>query len=230
LPRLTEILVMKSSMGKPDRTGNVASIADLQINWDQFNDVDRARAVHQFHQSGVSLRELAKALNCSASLLRQLDQAPQAPPLDQMLARRGEISTRELVRRSRAAKLQCAAKERQADERKRMQAAQQGSKTICDWLEEEKLWPSHGEAIVDETRMILFQAEQHGTLPQGPPPPPGTPVKEIIRRCRPKPETVESSDVARYAHWLAVWAYYSFPDTMVRDRALNLALDRLSRQ
>ena len=74
--------------------------------------------------------------------------------------------------------------------------------------------------------MILFGAEQCGTLPQGPPPPPGTPVEEIIRRCRPKPETEESSHVARYAHWLAVWAFYAFPDTLVRDRALNLALDK----
>jgi transposase-like protein len=221
---------MKSSMEKPDRTDNVASIADLQIEWDQLNDFDRARAVHQFQQSGMSLRQLAKALNCSPSLLRQLDQAAQAPPLDQMLARKGDISTRELVRRSKAVKVQRAAKERQAAESKRMQAAQQGSKTICDWLEEEKLWPAHGEAIVDETRMILFGAERYGTLPQGPPPPPSTPVEEIIRRCRPKPETVESSDVARYAHWLAVWAYYAFPDTVVRDRALNLALNRLSRQ
>jgi hypothetical protein len=37
---------MESSMEKPD---NLASIADLQIEWDQLNDFDRARAVHQFH-------------------------------------------------------------------------------------------------------------------------------------------------------------------------------------
>jgi hypothetical protein len=62
-----------------------------------------------------------------------------------MLARRGEISTRELVRRSKAAKVQREAEQREAEERRRMQAAEQGSKTICDWLEEEKLWPAHGK-------------------------------------------------------------------------------------
>jgi transposase-like protein len=202
------------------------AIADLQQKWAGLNDLDRARAVHQIHEAGTSLRTLAKALNCSPSLLRQLNQAAQAPPLDRILARKKKISTRELVRRSKSSKAQQAAKEREVLDAKRTEEAQQGSWTICDWLGKEKLWPSHGEAIINETRMILFEAEQHGTLPQGPPPPPGTPVGEIIRRCRPRPETVETSDVARYAEWLAVWAYYAFPDTVVRDRALNLALDK----
>jgi len=193
------------------------AIADLQQKWAGLDNLDRARAVHQIHQSGISLRTLAKDLNCSPSLLCQLNHAAQAPVPDQLLAGNGKISTRELVRRSKSSKAQQVAKERERLDAKRTEAAQQGSRTICDWLGEEKLWPSHGEAIVNETRMILFEAEQHGTLPQGPPPPPGMPVGDIIRSCRPRPETVESSDVARYAHWLAVWAFYAFPDTVVRD-------------
>lgn len=74
--------------------------------------------------------------------------------------------------------------------------------------------------------MTLFGAQRFSTLPQGPPPPPGTPVKEIIRRCLPKPGTLETSGVARYAEWLAIWAFYAFRDTVVRVRALNLALEK----
>lgn len=83
-----------------DQTDNVATIADLKDKWEQLKDVDRARAVHMIHKSGTSLRKLAKDLNCSPTLLRNLNLAAQATVLDLLLARKGKISTRELVRRA----------------------------------------------------------------------------------------------------------------------------------
>jgi hypothetical protein len=214
-------------MRAAEENGTTANaITDLQGNWDHLKHVDRARAVHEIHKAGVSLRSLAKALNCSESSLRHLNLAAQAPAHDQALARQGKISTRELARRAKEATAQQLANEREIVQGQQTEAAQQGSRIICDWLEKENHWPSHGEAIIDEARMILFGAERNGTLPEAPPPPLGTPVAEIIRRCQPRPETNEDFDVARYARWLAIWAFHAFPDTVIRDRALNLALDK----
>ena len=78
-----------------------ALVADLQSRWYSLHDLDRAQAVKSIHQSGVSLRALSSFLNCSPSLLTHLLQAGQAPPEDCLLARRGLMSTRALVRRAR---------------------------------------------------------------------------------------------------------------------------------
>jgi lambda repressor-like predicted transcriptional regulator len=65
---------------KSQNTAEAASaVADLQEKWGRLNDLDRARAVHIIHQAGVSLRQLAKALKCSPTLLRNLNLAAQAP-------------------------------------------------------------------------------------------------------------------------------------------------------
>jgi transposase len=127
-----------------------AAIADLQGKWAILNDLDRARAVHQIHRAGVSYRKLAKALNSSESLLRHLNKAAQAPALDQILARKGKISTRELVRRSKAAEAARASKAQEALECERNLASKKVRKAICGWLEEEGFPGAYGEQIVDE--------------------------------------------------------------------------------
>src|ERR1039458_8694604 len=91
-----------------------SAVADLQGKWHTLHDLDRARAVYAIHQAGVSLRELAKALNCSPSLLGHLLAALQASALDRTLAREGKISTRELARRARATGIRRAARHREA--------------------------------------------------------------------------------------------------------------------
>jgi hypothetical protein len=188
------------------------------------DDLAKARAVAAVASPEVSNRVLAKQLGCSATQIRNfLLIAKKAPWQDQLLARRGKITTRELLRRARAAEAQQKKKEQQTLDDKRTKEAEKGCKTICKWLEQENVWSAHGEEIIDEARWILHGAARLGTLPQGPPPPLGTPLKEIIQRCRPKPEPGELP-VSRYAHWLAIWAFYAFPDTIVRDRALGLAL------
>jgi hypothetical protein len=55
-------------------------IADLQKRWPQLKDADRALAVHKIHESGVSLRALAKAVNRSPTLMRNLNQAAERLP------------------------------------------------------------------------------------------------------------------------------------------------------
>jgi hypothetical protein len=108
------------------------SLSELQTKWPELREMDRAHNVHEIHKAGASFRELAKALNCSASLVRHLDLAAQAPLGDRSLARQGKISTRELVRRAKAANLQQSSKEHEALEFERTKAANAGCRLICN--------------------------------------------------------------------------------------------------
>lgn len=115
-------------------------------------------------------------------------------------------------------------------DRKRTKAAEKAAKKITSWLEEEhNLWPAHGENIVDEVRRIVAENEADGTLGKIRPAPEGTPLAVIIERTTPKPQPgrqpLEVDSVGYYAEWLARWVFYAFPDPVVRDRALGIALD-----
>jgi transposase-like protein len=203
-----------------------SAVADLQQKWSTLQDVDRARAVHAIHQAGTSLRQLAKELNCSPTLIRNLNKAAQAPQLHHDLARQGKISTRELVRRSKAVATLRARKDRETVERECVNAAQDGGRLICDWLQEEKLSGVFGEQIVDEARRLVAKAKHDGELPQHKVPQ-GTPVAEIIQRSRPPVSIYDDiSSVGWYAAWLARWAYFAMPDSSIRHKALNIALER----
>jgi lambda repressor-like predicted transcriptional regulator len=202
-----------------------SAVADLQSQWHTLHDLDRARAVYAIHQAGTSLRELAKALNCSDPLLRHLLAALQAPPADRALARQGKISTNELVRRSKAAGICRSSMHREAREFERTQAARQGCRTICNWLATERISKPYGEQIVDEARRQLAMAGMTGKFPKDATPT-DMPTAEIIKRCRPAElKTDAISFIAWLARWLALWTYYAFTDTSVRDTALDLALD-----
>ena len=84
-----------------------------------MKDVDRALAVRRIHLADVSLRALARDLNRSPTLLRRLNQAAQTSTLHLIRARTEKISTRELVRRAKAAKDQRAAKQQETNEHTR---------------------------------------------------------------------------------------------------------------
>jgi hypothetical protein len=201
-----------------------SAVADLQSHWHTLHDLDRASAVFAIHRNGASLRELAKALNCSESLLRHLLAAFQAPPADRYLARQGVISTNELARRSKAAGIRSSRMHREAREFERAQAARQGCKTICGWLADEQMSGSYGERIVDEARRLFAKAEQDGMFPQDAAPP-DTPTEQIIQRCRPAEAKNDSANfIARHAWWLARWVFYALTDPWARDLALELAL------
>ena len=206
------------------------AISDLQSKWDTLCDLDRARIVLAVHQTGTSLRELAKALKRSPSLLRHLIEALGAPPEDQFLARQGKLSTNQLVRRARAAGIGRAAKQREALELERTQASLKGCRAICDWLEDEGISGPSGAQIVNEARRTLAIADENNTLPRDAAPP-HTPVTEIIQRCRPvEPNSDAISHVAWFGHWLALWAAYSMPDSWVRYKAIELALENQLRR
>jgi hypothetical protein len=202
-----------------------SALHDLKAKWAELDVAGRALAVHALHKAGVSFRKLAKELGCSPSLLRNLDKGAQASAADLELARKRKISVRELVRRAQAAEKQHAEKDKQALDQKQTEAAQKAAITICEWLEEHQLWPAHGENIVDEARRILAHAEYVDQLPKCSPPPSDMPTTQIISRTKP-PVSVnpEPESVGWYADWLARWAYFAFPDPVVRDRALNIAL------
>jgi transposase len=170
---------------------NSLNITELKLQWKSLHDLDRARAVHAIHQNGTSLRKLAKALDCSLTLLRHLLKALQATPEDRALARQRKISTSKLVRRSKATEAQRAAKDREALERKRTQAANKGCEVICDWLEKERLSGVYGEQVINEAWRELVNAEQSGKLPPHTAPP-DTPTADIIERMRP-PELTRSA-------------------------------------
>jgi len=207
-------------------TVSSVAISDLQSKWHTLHDLDRASAVFTIYQAGASIRQLAKTLNCSESLLRHLLAILKALPEDRYLARQYRISTNELVRRARTAGIRRSSMHREARAFERAQAARHGSKMICDWLADEGISSSYGEQIVDEARRLFAQAEQTGKFPPGAAPA-DMPTREIIQRCRPAELKSDSiSFIARYAWWLALWTFHAFIDSWVRDRALDLALER----
>src|SRR5690348_11077341 len=77
-----------------------ADVAELRSQWAKLEDLDRADAVFSLYQAGISLRRLARELNCSDALLRRLIRARNASAEDRALSKEGGISTRELARRA----------------------------------------------------------------------------------------------------------------------------------
>jgi hypothetical protein len=212
-------------MKVPPSADAAAALAELKNNWTGLkHDLDQAQAIMLV--KGISLREIAGELKCSESRLRNLLVAAEAPPVDLLRARKGLISTRELVRRSRAAKANRAAEDKGKSELERTKRVQKGCEVICNWLKEENQSGAHGEAIVEEARRILAEAERDGKLPKAPSPREDMPLEEIIRRCRP-PEFVNADVgyVGWYADWLARWAFFAFPSSVIRHQTLNLAWD-----
>lgn len=206
-------------------TNASSALTDLQAKWHTLHDLDRGRAVFDIQQDGTSIRELARKLNCSDALLRRLLMAIQAPVEDLLLARQGAISTSELLRRAKAAEVRRTANEHEALEFERAEDAVRGSKAICAWLVQERVSGGFGEQILCEAQRQLAEAEQTNKFPKEVAPA-DLPVEEIIRKCKPAGPTTDAVDlVARFAYWLALWAYYAITDSNVRYRAFELALN-----
>ena len=205
---------------------NAPSIAQLQLDWFKLSDLDRARAVLTIKQSGISTRKVADQLQLSESLLRHLLQALQAPASDQVLAQQGKISTNELVRRARAAGLRKSARHREALELERAHAARKAANTICDWLAERGLPGSYGEQILEEVRREFADRELDGSLPPCPRRA-EIPLHTIILRSKPnRPIDDNAASIRWYHEWLFRWTYHAFPDQVIRDTALDLALQK----
>ena len=184
-----------------------STVIDLQAQWHVLIDLDRAKAIRNVIQSSnISQRKLAAALNCSEALLRHLLQAAQATPEDRALARQGEISTRELKRRSIAATTRRTKTRHESLERDRENAALKGSTQILDWLVSERMARPHTEQVIDEARLRFAFPEQLEGMPSGTAPV-GMRTAEIIRRYKPADlESDTTNFMAGYAKWLVSWA------------------------
>jgi DNA-binding transcriptional MerR regulator len=216
--------------GSPQGQGRVEvmtdtsfAVADLQSRWYTLNDLDRAQAVKSIHQSGVSLRKLASFLNCSPSLLAHLLQAGQAPLEDRVLARRGELSTRALVRRAKATGTHRTALHREAIAFENEQTAIQDGRSILNWLAEHGVADADREQIIKRARLYLSLVE--GTEPFSPAAMSACKLadKTVHMRRTAQSDRAEIGVFAGFARQLAQWALAGISDLQVRQRAFELA-------
>jgi hypothetical protein len=205
---------------------DISPIKKLQNDWFRLHDLDRAQAVSDIRQSGISIRQIAAQLQLSESLLRRLLLSLQAPAADRALARQGKISTNELVRCARVAEIRHTSKYREALELERAKETRRGSDLICKWLLQTELNGPCCEMIVDEVRRNFHNMKQAGRHPSVVAPP-DTPVTEIIERTKPSNLVDDGIDIIGwFVQWLCRWSFFAFPDEKIRDNALDLALQR----
>ena len=209
-------------------TENSFAIVYLQSRWDTLNDLDRAQAVKDIHQSGVSLRNLASFLHCSPQLLTHLLQAGQAPLEDRVLARLGELSTRTLVQRARATGIRPTALHREAVASERQSEAHQHSQAIIKWLDNNDVENADRVQVIEKTRLFLSVVE--GTWQ--PPPnakPAGMPADKAVHKGRPgQVHRAEMSISAGFARQLVLWVSAGIADNQGRQRALELVSEALT--
>ena len=211
---------------KPSEPEHSSSISELKSRWTQLSDVDRAHAVAAIRRSGASNRQIALGLDLNESNLRRLLKSLDASQEDQNLAQQKQISTNELIRRGQAAKLKRAEQQREMLEIKRTRSAFKGADQICRWIYEQQISGPDGESIIEEVRREFAMRDQDGSLPAIPNKA-LSPLEELILRCRPeKAFPNDASSVSWYHEWLFRWTYYAFPDPIVRDMALEQALEQ----
>jgi len=205
---------------------NTPSIAQLQLDWTNLHDLDRAATVRSLNESGLSIRKIASSLNKSESSLRRLLIALDAPAEDRLLARQGKISTNELVRRSEAAELKRDARAREETVRRQEEQAVKASVRICRWLRAECICGGNAEQVIEEVRRELYMTERQGRLKQ-PMKKANASIARIIELSKPKFAMGENAEfITWYAAWLFRWALSSFVDPVVRDKALDLAVQK----
>jgi hypothetical protein len=196
------------------------------IEWLQLADVDRALAVAAIRRSGASIRQIARELGPNESNLRHLLKTLDGSLEDQDLARRGQISTTELIRRGQAANMQRAAQKDQELLSKRARSTRRGTDLICDWICEQQISGPDGELIIEEVRREFATRNQLNKNPEYPKRA-APPLPELIKRRRPeRPLPKDESSIDWYHEWLFRWSFFAFRDAVVRDQALEKALER----
>lgn len=205
----------------------ILTVEQLRCEWINLHDLDRAAAVRAINKAGLPIRQIATQLHKPESGLRRLLVALDAPAEDKMLARKGEITTSELVRRSKAAGRARAARNREELKLERGRQALHAADLICKWLIATQMNAPNREMIVEEARLRF-----HGVIPvelnRSRQFAPDTQIEDIIVQTKP-PELKEEhkTDIAGwFAAWLCQWTFYAFRDEDVRDNALDLALER----
>lgn len=212
------------------------AIAELQARWHTLQDLDRAYALLPIIESGESRRNLARALNCSESLLRHLLHTLHAAPEDRELARHGSISTNELVRRGRGRVQQTEPGTERALISSRITDAQQGAAIILDWLKAEPARAYYAYAIIQQAIAVLDRPVSTARL-RDVRLRPDTGADELIEACRPVPSSEASNgsgpadtvdqllgEISHYGFWLANYVFSLMVEPNVRREALNRAL------
>ena len=200
-----------------------SGVADLQSRWHTLCDLDRARAIQSMYQSGIRLRELAPLLNCSTSLLSNLLRAAEAPAEDRELARHGDISTRELVRRAGASGTRSTHMQREARALDYEREVMKASQAIMRWFNEENVPSTDREQVIDNACLRLSNVDKldlgllEADLPD-------IPLDAVIRLFRPALFGVDGDrSIACHAEWLAQWTLHGILDDGIRIRAIELA-------
>lgn len=141
-----------------------SAVVELQCRWTNLCDLDRAQAVLSIQQEGMSLRELARQLKCSPSLLSYLLRVAQAPAEDRERARRGEMSTRALARIVGTVGTRGTVRQHEAIAFERERSAFQASKTVLSWFEDEEVSAIDQSQIIVEARFHLAEARLQSGL------------------------------------------------------------------
>jgi hypothetical protein len=128
------------------------AIEKLTHDWNQLSDVDRALSLGRIKRSGLSNRKLATMLGRSESLIRRLLLLLPAPAADLIVARAGQISTNELIRRAKAHIQRQAVRQQALRQQQRQRQATKAAKLISNWLNQTGLNGPACEAIVNEVR------------------------------------------------------------------------------
>jgi lambda repressor-like predicted transcriptional regulator len=212
------------------------TLEDLRARWVSLHDLDRAKAIKGMRDAGNSVRFLAKELGVSEALLRNLLDAAKAPLPDRMLARRGKISTRELVKRQKLWEKAETEKTRASEEQRRTKEAKAWSTRIRRWLQELNLPWEHQWEILDLTRRELDEAEYKGILPR--PVVQRLPLEEIIEQTRPhdsrwSPKNSRwqpADEIYFFVEWLGLWTLAAIQDRIIQDAALGDALSTTQRR
>jgi hypothetical protein len=172
-------------------------IAQLQSQWRGLQDLDRAQAIKAIQRLGVRLRDLAAKLNCSSSLLSYLLRASEAPLEDLAAARRGELSTRALVQRSRESARNRDPFNREAVAFEVARDIREGSQLILKWLEDQD--------VPNNIRCQVLEVAGR---------------RELSIFDRPK-----SSLVAYLVEELTRWSFHVIPDQSIHREAFQFALE-----
>jgi DNA-binding transcriptional MerR regulator len=205
-----------------------ALVTDLKARWYSLHDLDRAQAVRVIHQLGVSLRELARHLNCSPSLLSHLLQAGQASIADCILARQGALSTRALVRNARTEGTRRTASGHEEVTYEMERAAHKHSRAILRWLGDEDVLDVDQEQVIDQAGISIPMAKQPGQVQRN------SMVAVVstddtARSCWPvEPGLSKARLLAGHAQRLAARTVLGIPDDRIRQRAFELARDKLA--
>src|ERR1700751_1381890 len=149
-------------------------IAKLRENWHQLHDIDRALAVREIIQLGVSRRRLAREIGFSEGLLRHLLKVLEASPSDIELAGQNAISTNELVRRTKPGYIARSKPDQTVFatpvpdhmDRRPLYGAAAGSAVILDWLRQDPVRSSWACEILEEALNVLNRAAETGQLPR----------------------------------------------------------------